>query len=195
MHFSVSSDLSIVQSYHVDTTAVLASRVKTRLHRKNVGSTSENTNSALINMSSLSLQSLQSKQSRVTIDSNSVKIVNDVRRGEWDLEATLIEVDGSSITKLMVNFRHLISRGGPEMTFEETRSLLEIMIEDARRLCVRSPVLFRMSTRDKIINSRNTRYGVNHGSMFRTLTTSQGIKEIISLSASYFNSLDPAGMF
>jgi hypothetical protein len=30
----------------------------------------------------------------------------------------------------------------------------------------------------------------NHGEMFRTLTTSQGIKEIISLSASYFNSLD-----
>jgi hypothetical protein len=29
--------------------------------------------------------------------------------------------------------------------------------------------------------------------MFRTLTTSQGIKEIISLSASYFNSLDPEG--
>jgi hypothetical protein len=79
------------------------------------------------------------------------------------------------------------------MTFEETRVLLDTMIEDARRLCVRSPVLFRMSTRAKIINSSNTRYGINHGSMFRTLTTSQGIKEIISLSASYFNSLDPEG--
>ncbi len=122
-----------------------------------------------------------------------MKIVNDLRLQEWDLESTLIEVDGSSITKLMVNFRHLISRGGPDMTFEETRVLLDTMIEDARRLCVRSPVLFRMSTRAKIINSMNTRYGINHGSMFRTLTTSQGIKEIISLSASYFNSLDPEG--
>lgn len=93
--------------------------------------------------------------------------------------------------KLMVNFRHLISRGGPDMSSEETAQLLDTMIEDARRLCIRSPVLFRMSTRAKIINSTDTRYGINHGSMFRTLTTSQGIKEIISLSASYFNSLDP----
>lgn len=71
--------------------------------------------------------------------------------------------------------------------------LLETMIEDARRLCVRSPILFRMSTRMQIINSRNTRYGIDHGPMFRTLTTSKGIQEIISLSASYYNSLDPSG--
>lgn len=31
------------------------------------------------------------------------------------------------------------------------------------------------------------------GPMFRTLTTSKGIKEVISLSASYYNSLDPTG--
>lgn len=77
------------------------------------------------------------------------------------------------------------------MTFEETRTLLETMIEDTRRLCIRSPILFRMSTRVRIINSENTRYGINHGPMFRTLTTSKGIKEIISLSAAYYNSLDP----
>ena len=79
------------------------------------------------------------------------------------------------------------------MTFEETKELLETMIEDARRLCIRSPILFRMSTRAKIINSDNTRYGSDHGPMFRTLTTSKGIKEIISLSSSYYNSLDPTG--
>ena len=190
MQFSVSSDLSIVQSYQGDQTTMVASRVKNRLHKSKIDMQIPNTSTALLNMSALSLQQ---KQDRVTIDSSFVKIVNDLRIGEWDLESTLIEVDGSSITKLMVNFRHLISRGGPDMTFEETRVLLDTMIEDARRLCVRSPVLFRMSTRAKIINSCNTRYGINHGSMFRTLTTSQGIKEIISLSASYFNSLDPVG--
>lgn len=79
------------------------------------------------------------------------------------------------------------------MTLKETRVLLDTMVEDGRRLYVRSPVLFRMPTREKIINSTYTGYGINHGSVFRTLTTSQGIKEIISLSASYFNSLDPEG--
>ncbi|KAL9620649.1 MAG: hypothetical protein Q9160_004785 [Pyrenula sp. 1 TL-2023] len=50
-----------------------------------------------------------------------------------------------------------------------------------------------MSTRSKIINSRDTRYGIDDGSLFRTLTTSKGIRKIITLSASYYNSLDPAG--
>lgn len=67
------------------------------------------------------------------------------------------------------------------------------MIEDARRLCIRSPILFRMSTRRHIASSKNTRYGVDHGLMFRTLTTSRGIKNIISLSASYFNALSTLG--
>jgi hypothetical protein len=67
------------------------------------------------------------------------------------------------------------------------------MIEDARRLYIRSPILFRMSTRRHIMSSRNTRYGVDHGLIFRTLTTSRGIKNIISLSASYFNALSTLG--
>jgi hypothetical protein len=63
------------------------------------------------------------------------------------------------------------------------------MIEDARRLCVRSPILFRMLTRRQIVYSKNTRYGVDDGIMFKTLTTSTGIKNIIRLSAAYYNSL------
>jgi hypothetical protein len=66
------------------------------------------------------------------------------------------------------------------------------MIEDARRLCVRSPILFRMSTRRHIITSKNTRYGIDDGTMFRTLTTSRGIKNIISRSSAYFNALPSA---
>jgi hypothetical protein len=67
------------------------------------------------------------------------------------------------------------------------------MIEDARRLCIRSPILFRMSIRRHIISSVDTRYGVDHGTMFQTLTTSSGIKNIISRSAAYFNSLSSSG--
>jgi hypothetical protein len=43
------------------------------------------------------------------------------------------------------------------------------------------------------MSSKNTRYGVEHGLIFRTLTTSRGIKNIISLSASYFNALSTLG--
>ncbi|KAL8871449.1 MAG: hypothetical protein Q9198_007417, partial [Flavoplaca austrocitrina] len=126
----------------------------------------------------------------VTIDSERVTIVNDLRKGSWDLRGLLVEVDWSSLWDLIVNYRNIIAGGGPDMTFEETKSLLETMIEDARRLCIRSPILFRMSTRASIINSENTRYGINHGQFFKTLVTSKGIKEIISHSAAYYNSLD-----
>lgn len=60
----------------------------------------------------------------------------------------------------MLNFCHTISHGGSDMTFEETRVLLDIMIEDVPRLFVRSLVLLRMSTREKIINLTNTSYGI-----------------------------------
>jgi hypothetical protein len=133
------------------------------------------------------------EHSAITIDSKHVVIANDLRGGKFDMEATLIEVDGVSLLGLMVNYRYLISRTGVNMTFEENRNLLDTMIEDARRLCVRSPVLFRMSTRARIINSRNTRYGIDQYDQFRTISTSKGIKEIISISASYYDALDPEG--
>jgi hypothetical protein len=90
----------------------------------------------------------------VTIDSKHVKIVNDLSYGEWDHEATLIEVDSSALLNLIVNWRYLIQRGSPDMPFDETRILLNGMIEDARRLCIRSSILFRMSTCAHIIKSK-----------------------------------------
>ena len=131
--------------------------------------------------------------SALTIDSKHVVIGNDLRGAKYDMEATLIEVDGASLLGLIVNYRYLISRTGVSMTFEENRNLLDTMIEDARRLCVRSPVLFRMSTRARIINSKNTRYGIDQYDQFRTISTSKGIKEIISISASYYDALGPEG--
>ena len=105
----------------------------------------------------------------------------------------LIEVDWSSLSDLIVNYRYLIVRGGSKMTFEEVNTLLDTMTEDVRRLVVRSPILFRMSTRVRIIHSENARYGINLRTHFQTLTTSKDIKEIISLSAAYYNSLYPTG--
>ena len=152
---------------------------------------------SLANSASSSLQQITTRGGKeydaVTIDSKRVTIVDNLRGGQYDIEATLIEVDGISLVSLMTNYRYLISREGPHMNFEENRSLLETMIEDARRLCVRSPILFRMSTRSRIVNSKNTRYGIDNFDYFRTITTSKGIKEIILISASYYDALDPEG--
>ena len=114
----------------------------------------------------------------IVIDSNHVKIVNDLRNGDWDVEATLIEVDEKALLYVMFNCRKLMTKGGPEMTFAETRKLLEMMIEDARRLFVRSPILFRMSTRRHITNSKDTRYGANRRERFQTVGTSAGIRQM-----------------
>ena len=181
-HFTVSPDLQIIQT---DQTACILTRAKYQARERDR------------DRQILDQRKAPARRNRdpdtVTIDSACVTIVKDLRIGDWDLRGLLVEVDWSSLWDLMVNYRNLIAGGGPEMTFKETETLLETMIDDARRLCVRSPILFRMSTRVRIINSENTRYGINHGPMFRTLTTSKGIKEIISLSASYYNSLDPHG--
>jgi hypothetical protein len=186
--FDVLSDLSVVQR---DRTADIARKALERVTKKRNNEYPTSPKSS----SSRSLSFRAREYDAVTIDSSEVFIVNDLkdRTEEWDIESTLIEVDGSSVMDLIVNYRTLISRGGPDMSFDETKMLLDTMIEDARRLCARSPILFRMATRQKIINSKNTRYGVDQGRFFQTLTTSKGIKEIISLSASYYNSLDPAG--
>ena len=97
----------------------------------------------------------------VNIDSEQVKLVSDLRRhsGEFDLESTLIEVDATSMMNLLVNFRLIIQNRNASQDLDETRNLLESMMEDVRRLCNRSAILFRMSTRTKIITSKDIRYG------------------------------------
>jgi hypothetical protein len=163
LQINITQDLQVV---HSDQTAKVLERNRQRLRK----------GESLFAASRSQALSLRGKQyDAVNIDSDHVRIVNDLRAGEWDLESTLIEIDGSSLNSLICNYRNLIARGGPDMTFQETKHLLETMIEDARRVCIRSPILFRMSTRAKIINSRNTRYGIDHGVMFRTLTSEPNI--------------------
>ncbi|ORY07296.1 hypothetical protein BCR34DRAFT_603955 [Clohesyomyces aquaticus] len=130
----------------------------------------------------------------VNIDSDQVTLVEDLRyhQNQFDLESTLIEVDSTSMVSLLVNFQLIIQNRNAAHDLDETRKLLEAMMEDVRRLCTRSAVLFRMSTRVKIITSKNIRYGVNNGREFTTLTTSKGIRKIINLSSSYYTSLDPS---
>ena len=108
--FEVDTDLSIIQS---DNTAQVVARSR---ERKSVTDrpyfASSSAKHALVT---------KGRNDRtVTIHSDHVEIVNDLRVSDWDLESTLIEVDGSSLTNLIVNYRHLIHRGGPTLTFPET---------------------------------------------------------------------------
>ncbi|EME77721.1 uncharacterized protein MYCFIDRAFT_179218 [Pseudocercospora fijiensis CIRAD86] len=130
----------------------------------------------------------------VTIDSQQVEIVDELRkrydgRPEYDLCATLIEVDAGSLVKLITNFRKLVSQSSRDPTHD--RDNLENMMEDTRTFCARSPILFRAGTRNRVIDAVNIRYGIDDEQGFRTIYTSRGIQQLISVSASYFNALDP----
>ena len=137
--FDVDKQLSVVQT---DQTAKIAEKARKRRESRR--------DSYLARENSLTKDReyrFKSHHDAVTIDSAEVRITNELNNDEWDVSSTLIEVDGSSLMSLMVHYRKLVLRAGPDPPFEVTRELLETMIEDARRLCVRSPILFRMSTR------------------------------------------------
>jgi hypothetical protein len=110
-NFDVDKDLSIVQS---DNTSAVICRARERRALEDSPYTSSG------NRASKILTSQRREDRTVTIDSDNVQIVNDLSTAKWDLESTLIEVDGSSLTALIVNYRHLISSGGPILTFADT---------------------------------------------------------------------------
>lgn len=108
--FEVDTDLSIIQS---DQTAQVIARYRERnpiIDRPYSAS----------NSAKHTLVARGWDDRTVTIHSDHVEIVSDLSARRWDLESTLIEVDGSSLTNLIVNYRHLIYRGGPALSFTET---------------------------------------------------------------------------
>ncbi|KAK5945433.1 hypothetical protein PMZ80_002638 [Knufia obscura] len=170
----VNDDLYLTQS---DCTPDVAARARQRMMRDSATASSS---TAMV---------LRRGDDRVlTIDSNNVKIVAELSPGAADVEATLIEVNKISLLNLLTNFRQVLSTDA-----RDYNELLEVMIEDARRLAIRSPVLFRMSTRQRIIQSRNTRYGVDHGTMFETIATSAAIKNIVLKSDACYHALSDPG--
>ncbi|KAI9892058.1 MAG: hypothetical protein M1814_001763 [Vezdaea aestivalis] len=181
-NFDIDMNLAVLQN---DNTPEIAKRARRRLSLSRTINPFDVSPGSLIPLTG----SGKGRSAAVTIDSEQVRIVNDLDRDEWDIAATLIEVDAQSLLKLLCNYRHLIISGGRDRSLENTRGLLDTMQEDVRRLVLRSPVLFRMGTRRHIVRSKATRYGFDDGFQFRTFSTSQGIREIISTSASYYNSL------
>lgn len=71
----------------------------------------------------------------VNIDSEHVTLVHDLRcyAGQFDIESTLVEVDYSSMASLLVNFQLIIQSRNAAQDLDETRNLLEAMMEDVRR--------------------------------------------------------------
>lgn len=127
----------------------------------------------------------------LTIDSDKVKLMHGLcTDGNFDICCTLIEIDMFSMRDLMTNYRTIVQDGGRNIAAKEIVQILDAMINDVRRLCTRSPRLFRMSTRTMIAQSTNTRYGVDYGSLFVTLTTSEGIRKLVEQSSSYYLSLN-----
>jgi hypothetical protein len=132
----------------------------------------------------------------LTIDSDSVHLIHGDRASphEYDIMCTLIEVDLQSICALLANFREIISSGIRNVSTRDIAMILDTMINDVRRLCTRSPTLFRMATRSIIAKSKNTRYGVSYGTVFATMTTSTGIRVFIERSVAYYTSLNDSKM-
>ena len=128
----------------------------------------------------------------LTIDSDSVHLihVDKAKSHEYDILCTLIEVDLQSICALLVNFREIISNGIRNVSTRDIAMILDTMINNVRRLCTRSPTLFRMATRSIIAKSKNTRYGVSYGTVFATMTTSPGVRVLIERSVAYYTSLN-----
>jgi hypothetical protein len=187
LEWEVRPDLSVVPK---DKTPDAATKARRRLSKRAALGFTTPSNSSRESLSSEVSQPLSLNV--VNIESDNIKIVHDLhgRHSEFDIESTLIEVDHHSMMNLIVKYHVLIRSTGPLLTPDQTNILLDEMMEDVRRLCHRSPILFRMSTRNRIITSRNTRYGTNNSRQFTTLTTSRGIQEIIGHSASYYLTLN-----
>jgi hypothetical protein len=133
-NFDVDKDLSIMQS---DNTSAVVCKFRERQALEGSHYSSSG------HRSSRSLTSQRREDRTVTIDGDNVHIVNDLGLEKWDLESTLIEVDGSSLTALIVNYRHLISSGGPVLTFSDTVRYAFVSIGPANNLPKLDPALRR----------------------------------------------------
>ena len=128
----------------------------------------------------------------LTISSDNVEILLDQPspNHQFDIVSTLIEVDHFSLRDLMQNYQTIIQSTGRAISTQDILKILDTMINDVRRLCARSPRLFRVPTRSLIAQSIDTRYGIDEEGAFFAFTTSEGIRQIIEKSISYFAALN-----
>ncbi|KAK5125215.1 hypothetical protein LTR85_000891 [Meristemomyces frigidus] len=173
---TVGKDLSMIK--HDRTTEVVQSTV--RRHRKELLAARDRKYKSELDLI---------RSDAITLASLNVELFHTLSGQTLDLCATLIEVNVGSLFELIYDYRWIVHNTGLDL--QQTKDLLDRMIEYARRFCLNSPILFRMTTRNRIIDATNICYGVDSERSFETHTTSRGIQEIIRMSAAYFNSLDP----
>jgi hypothetical protein len=127
----------------------------------------------------------------LTIDSENVTLIPGACRDDhsFDLVCTLVEIDEFGMLDLVMNYRRMTQDSGRVISSEEVVQILDVMINDVRRLYTRSPGLFRMKTRALIAQSHNTRYGFDYGSVFVTCITSEGLRKLTERSSAYYMSL------
>jgi hypothetical protein len=112
-NFDVDKSISIIETDN--TPAVIAAA------RQRMNATGPFTDpNASSNQRALALRRHQDRI--VTIDSDNVKIVNVLSSEKWDLEGLLVEVDQSSLMAVILNYRHIINRGGSNLSCGETVS-------------------------------------------------------------------------
>jgi hypothetical protein len=110
VNFSVRQDMTIPFS---DNTAAVVNA----LRRRQSGSDGPFVEP---NLGSKALAIRKAADRFVTIDSDNVKIVNDLSSEKWDLDGLLVEVDQSSLMSLISNYQRVIRRGGPDLPTAET---------------------------------------------------------------------------
>lgn len=199
--FEIGEDLTIQQKD--DSHSIMKSVKERKTSRRSYGSSMSNESSRNLltksgpgpdtdGFQSMSLVKRNIQDHVLTIDSDSVELMHGLCPPDHDFDITcaLIEIDMFSMRDLMTNYRTIVQNGGRNIAATEVLQILDTMINDVRRLSTRSPRLFRMSTRAMIAQSTNTRYGVDYGSQFVTITTSEGIRKLIDQSSSYYLSLN-----
>ncbi|KAK0338071.1 hypothetical protein LTR02_002084 [Friedmanniomyces endolithicus] len=102
----------------------------------------------------------------VTLDSEKILLCHELSNHDLDVCATLVEVNASALMALVFDYRHIISTSGPTLTHVQGKDLLD--------------------------HATDIRYGIDNEQGFQTFTTSKGIQELVMMSSSYFNSLDPS---
>jgi hypothetical protein len=112
LHTTVHKDMTI--SFTDNTAAVISNT------RKRLSSDGPFTDP---NISPKALALRKNADRVVTIDSDNVKLVSDLRQEKWDLEAVLVEVDQAALMDLISNYQRVITRGGPDLPMTETVSL------------------------------------------------------------------------
>ncbi|PIA89213.1 hypothetical protein CB0940_07696 [Cercospora beticola] len=115
---------------------------------------------------------------------------HEAERHRYDSDSIFLEVDASSLTEFVTQFRYLLRQPAPSMIPTYHLGLLEEMAKIARVFYTRCPLLFSMSTRECIRYGSDVSHGVDNNPGLGTICSSKDIRQVISVTTAFFNALD-----